>query len=226
MNTLEKRIERLREDHDIRRDVRDELHFDPSIIDAGVVEISVRDGIVTLGGMADSLAQRWAIQRAARRVRGVRQVVEELTVMCPKPQQRADSDIEDAANVVLQWDARVPTGVVASVADGWLTLRGAVANRTEYAAAFDAVRNLIGLRGITNDVEVAPPTAIAAELENTIAAAVRRRIDHDDVRIEVDRGTVVLSGMVASYAEREEIEQAAAMGPGVVEVVDRLQVVR
>lgn len=224
MPTLRQDINRLSSDHDIRRDVRDELHFDPSIIDADAVEVSVREGVVTLGGMADSLAQRWAIRRAAERVRGVRRVVDELIVMYPKPEQRVDSDIEDAANVVLQWDARVPIGVVASVADGWLTLRGAVSRWTEHEAAFDAVRNLIGLRGITNDIEVAPPTAVASDLKDTLAAAVRRRIDHDDVRVEVDGGTVVLSGTVSSYAEREEIEQTAAMARGVVEVVDRLHV--
>ena len=223
METLRQDIDRFKKDQHLRRDVRDELHFDPSVTDVNAVEVLVHDGVVTLEGTADSLAQRWAIRLAVMRVRGVRALVDELDVMYPKPERRADSDIEDAANVVLRWDARVPEGVVASVHDGWLMLHGAVANSAERTAAFDAVRNLIGLRGISNDVQVAPSLA-APDLEQSLTAAVRRRIDNDDIRVQVDGGTVVLSGTVSSYAEREELEQAAAMARGVVEVDDRLRV--
>ncbi|HEX2778701.1 MAG TPA: BON domain-containing protein [Gemmatimonadaceae bacterium] len=223
MPTLKQDVQRLMSDHEISRDVREELHFDPSVTDAGSIDVSVRDGVVTLGGIAGSLAQRWAIVRAVERVRGVRHVIDALAVMYPKTERRADSDIEDAANVALKWDARVPEGVAASVTDGVLTLRGAVANAVERGAAFDAVRNIIGLRGISNEIEVVPRAA-APDLKESLTAAVRRRIDSDGVRVEVDGGTVVLSGTVSSYAEREEIEQAAVMARGVVAVDDRLRV--
>jgi osmotically-inducible protein OsmY len=223
MATLRQAIARFRADQEFRRDVRDELHFDPSVTDADAVEVSVRDGVVTLRGLAASLPQRWVIQRAAQRVRGVRGLVDEMAVMYPNPVRRDDADIEEAANAALQWDARVPEGVVASVHDGWLTLRGAVARSVERAAAFDPVRNLVGLRAISNEIEVAPAT-VAPDLKETLVPAVRRRIESDGVQVEVDGGTVVLSGVVSSYAEREEIEQAAAMAAGVVQLDDRLRI--
>lgn len=224
MAKLSREIKRLRSDHEIQRDVVDELHYDLSVTDADAIEVSVRDGVGTLRGTADSLAQRWAIERATRRVRGIQDVADELTVMYPKPDRRDDTDIQDAANVMLQWDARVPNGVAASVHDGVLTIRGAVARVAERAAAFDAVRNLIGVHGISNEIDVVAASSAAPDLRETLVAAIRRRIDSDDVRVEVDGGTVVLSGVVSSHAEREEIEQAAAMAPGVVQVDDRIRV--
>jgi osmotically-inducible protein OsmY len=225
MTTLKQDITRLREDQHIKRDVHDELEFDPSVTDANAVEISVRDGSVTLGGTADSLAQRWAIRRAALRVRGVRELIDELIVLAPKPDRRDDCDIEDAANMALRWDARVPDGVVAGVNDGWLTLRGAVSAAFERAAAFDAVRNLVGLRGISNEIEVAP-APIAPDFKQALAAAVKRRVDSGDVQVDVVGNTVVLSGRVSSYAEREEIEQAATMAAGAMQIDDQLRIDR
>ena len=223
MTTLKQDIGRFTEDQHIRRDVHDELEFDPSVTDVSGIEVSVHEGVVTLRGTADSLAQRWAIRRATLRVRGVRELIDELTVLAPKPGRRDDCDIEDAANVTLRWDARVPDGVVASVNDAWLTLHGAVSTPFERTAAFDAVRNLVGLQGISNEIELAP-AAVAPDFKESLAAAVKRRIDSNDVQVDVVGNTVVLSGTVSSYAEREEIEQAATMAPGVVRVDDRLRI--
>jgi osmotically-inducible protein OsmY len=225
MAKLTEELAHFRADREIRDDVIEELRFDPTVTDPDAVTVSVRDGVVTLGGSADSLAQRWAVQRAARRVRSVQRLVDEITVMFPKPEERDDCDIEDTANRVLQWDARVPNGVVARVHDGWLTLRGAVDFSVERTAAFDAVRNIIGLHGISNEIEIAPST-VAPDLEATLLAALRRRIDGEDVEVAVDvgSGTVTLSGTVPSYAEREEIEQTVAMAPGVRNVDDRIRV--
>jgi osmotically-inducible protein OsmY len=79
----------------------------------------------------------------------------------------------------------------------------------------------LNVRPFTGPFEVAP-SPVVPDLREALVAAVRRRIDSDGVRVDVDGGTVVLSGTVSSYAEREEIEQAAAMASGVVEVDNRL----
>lgn len=59
--------------------VKRELDLDPAI-DAQAVRVIVRDGFVTLNGTIPTRDQRAAAERTARRVAGVRQVANAITV--------------------------------------------------------------------------------------------------------------------------------------------------
>jgi osmotically-inducible protein OsmY len=65
------------------------------------------------------------------------------------------------------------------------------------------------------------------DVRNHIEAAFKRSAEIDARRINVTAhdGTVILSGNVRSWAERQEAEQAAWAAPGVSQVDDRLTVV-
>jgi len=60
----------MKTDQQLRRDVEDELSWDPRISDAEI-GISAKDGVVTLSGFVKSYAQRLAAEHAAERVSGV-----------------------------------------------------------------------------------------------------------------------------------------------------------
>jgi osmotically-inducible protein OsmY len=113
-------------DEDIRRDVLTELKFDAEV-GQGETGVIVDDQVAMLTGWADSLPEKWAAERAALRVRGVKAVANEIEVHLPVGDERTDADIAAAAVRALEWDTRIPTNAVqVSVSNGWVTLRGDV----------------------------------------------------------------------------------------------------
>lgn len=224
--TLRDGFIRVQQDHEIERDVRAELRADQSIPDSDVVGLAVDGGVVSLTGFADSYAQKWAIERAVGRVLGVREVRDYLEVRPPADAARGDSEIERAAQQALEWDARVPEGVRAEVTDGVVRLRGTVDRFSQRDAAEDAVRNLIGVCDVVNEIRPAA-APWSARVVPDVEAAIRRRLGGDagGISITASDGVVTLSGVVATFATLDDVERAVRSITGVARIDNRLLVV-
>src|SRR6267378_2100898 len=83
-------------DVELQRDVLDELKWEPSV-NAAHIGVSVKNGVITLSGHVPSYAEKYAAERAAKRVHGVRAVANEIDVKLPGSSQRTDEDIAIAA---------------------------------------------------------------------------------------------------------------------------------
>ena len=66
-------------DLELQKDVLDELEFEPSV-NAAHIGVTANKGVVTLTGFVMSYAQKLAAERAARRVKGVKAIAEEIQV--------------------------------------------------------------------------------------------------------------------------------------------------
>jgi osmotically-inducible protein OsmY len=216
-----------RTDEDIQADVLAELKWDARVA-PNEIGVTVNDGVVTLTGWVDSFSKKWAAERAAHRVRGVKAVANDIEIRLPSTADRTDSDIAAAATRALEWDAFVPIEhVEVTVSKGWVTLKGEVEWEFQRRAAERAVRRLAGVRGVTNLLTVRPRVSVAAEkLKRQIEEALIRNAETDAERIsaQVVGEKVILAGTVRTWLEREEAERVAWSAPGVSAVENRIMV--
>ena len=111
-------------DTELQEDVIRELRWEPRI-DAAHIGVAAKEGIVTLTGVVPSYADKYAAESTAKRVHGVRAVVNKLEVKLPGTSERTDEDIAQAALSALKSNYLVPDDKIrVTVENGWLTLDG------------------------------------------------------------------------------------------------------
>jgi osmotically-inducible protein OsmY len=200
-----------------------QLAWDPQV-DATMIGVTNKDGIVTLSGYVETYAARLAAERSARKVYGVKAVANELVVKLAEA--RIDPDIARDALHALANHVDVPEGITVTVRDGHIALGGRVQWNYQRVSAERAVRYLRGVRGVFNNIFVAP-VASPKDVEIRIFEALRRLADVDARRVHVmaEGSRVTLSGFVRSWNEREEAERAAWTAAGVSTVDNRLAVI-
>jgi osmotically-inducible protein OsmY len=182
---------------------------------------------VTLSGHVSTYAEKTTAVAAARRVRGVRAIADEIEVRYPSGKKTADDEIAKRAVDILGWDTMVPSGAIqVTVRDGSLILTGKVDWYYQKKAAEDAVRKLSGVRGVINNIEIKPHVK-AEDVKRKIEDALKRHaeVEAKAIRVTVTANDkVLLEGKVDNWDERFAVENAAWSAPGVRSVEDRLAI--
>lgn len=214
-------------DLDIRQNIIDELEFEPRVINGAHIGVAVKDGVVTLSGYVGSCAEKLAAEKAVKRVKGVKAIAEEIDIRFPEDKKTADDEIAARAVSLLRWSAVVPAdSVMVKVQEGRVNLSGQVNWQFQRSAAEAEIRRLSGVVGVVNSITIKPRVQ-PADVKRQIEAALKRNaeIDAQGIRVSVeDGGRVSLDGTVHDWREREAVEHAAWLAPGVMRVDDRLRI--
>ncbi len=139
-----------------------------------------------------------------------------------KTDSQLHKDVLDALAFEPSLDA---ANIGIAVKGGVVTLTGSVDRQYQKKHAESAARFLIGVRGVTNIIQVKPHIT-PKDVQTRIEQAFDRQayIDASRIRVEVSGGKVTLRGNVTSYAERDEAEQVAWSAAGVTEVKNEIMV--
>jgi osmotically-inducible protein OsmY len=216
----------MKTDSQLQQDVMDELQWEPRV-DHANIGVAVKDGIVSLSGFVQSYSEKLAAENAARSVKGVRGLAEEIEVRFESQPKTADPEIAKRIADIFEWSVSIPDDKIKiKVEHGWVTLSGDVNWHYQRDAAKNAAARISGVKGVTNLIDVKKSPS-PGDVRDRIMSALKRSADVDagSITVLTDGGTVRLSGKVHSWYERQVAERAAWAAPGVNRIEDNITVI-
>jgi osmotically-inducible protein OsmY len=212
-------------DSQLQQAVLAELNWEPSVTAANI-GVTAKSGVVTLTGHVGSYVEKYAAETAARRVKGVKAVAEELEVQLRSDIERGDADIAEAALNRLAWDVSVPNdSVTIKVEKGLITLTGDVDWHYQKEAAGHDVGGLHGVVDVCNLIAIKQRVNVSSLSDDIRQALHRSWFDPKTIKISAEGGKVHLSGTVRSWHDRDEAEATSWAAPGASDVKNDIVVV-
>jgi len=183
--------------------VEDELLLDPNIR-AHLIDVTTNEGIVTLSGSVDNILAKRRARRIAEMVKGVRAVVNTITVL--PPILRSDNEIKEDVELALMIDPATDAYEIdVGVKDNVVTLSGTVDSWKERELCATVAMGVKGVKDLNNEIAYKyQDSRPDAEIKQDIAEAMRWDVlvDHALIDVVVKNGNVQLSGTVGSLAEK------------------------
>lgn len=212
---------------DLQDQVIRELQFDQRV-DASNVWVTATGGVVTLTGTVASYIEKVEAELAAKRVKAVRAVANDIQVQLPGEITHTDTDIAQRAVDSLRWRTGIPSErITITVTDGWVTLEGDVNFHFQKQESERAVNGLSGVVGVSNKIRVLAlteprPEEVAREIREALVR--RARLEALSIDVRTQGSQVILEGEVDNWDEADEVESAAWQAPGVTDVQNNLRI--
>ena len=125
---------------DLRKAVMDEIKWDAQLTDVYTqIQVTAKDGIITLLGLVEDYGKKMAAERAAQRVEGVKIVACDIEV--DPHRKKTDAEIAEAVENALHWNNAVTKEQIKIIIDdGWIYLDGTVDYEYERRFAQRSIR--------------------------------------------------------------------------------------
>jgi len=213
----------MKNNAELQKDVQNAIAWEP-LLHAAEIGVAVKDGVVSLTGTVDSYAKKTEAENAAKRVIGVKALVENIEVKFSNSLSKADIEIANEILNALKTDSYIPNDKVkVKVEKGWVTLDGELAWDYQREAVKSAVRYLAGVRGVINNIKIRSEVHDAIEQKDVEDAIARSSVvNNNDIHVKVSGTTVTLTGTVNSWYQRDEAGQIAWKTPGIWHVKNEL----
>jgi osmotically-inducible protein OsmY len=215
----------MNNDDQIRGDVIAELRWVPDLDDTRI-DVTVNGGIVTLGGSVPTYCDRMHAEGAAKRVKGVTGVANEIKVASQSAERLTDGAIARSAVDAIRDDLPAVAGAIqVVVSDAHVTLEGEVEWQWQRQRIESTVRAVQGVAALTNLIVVRPavqPEDVKQRIEQAFIRSAE--IDARKVIVDVRDGEITLRGAVSSLREKEEAQRTAWSAPGVRRVDNQIVV--
>jgi osmotically-inducible protein OsmY len=207
----------------LQKSVQDALKWEP-FLNAAAIGVSVENGIVTLSGTVDNYAKKAEAIQAAKSIIGVKAVVEKIEVHLNYAWIRDDADIASEVLNALKWNWQIQNDAIkVAVEDGWVTLDGYVKWNYQKLSIANAVKNQIGVKGLTNNITIQPISTDEIEKKSIENALGRNSsIDERNITVTVSGHRVILTGNVHSLNEKLEAEKTAWNACGISDMDNEL----
>ncbi len=213
----------MKSNEDLQRDVQNAIKWEP-LLHAAEIGVTAIDGVVTLTGTVDSYAKKYEAEEAAKKVSGLKALVEKIEIKFSSTWKKDDAEIANEILNALKWDWEIPSDdIIVKVENGWVRLDGEVRWNYQREAAKKAVKQLSGVLGVTNDIKLSAEAHDAIEKKDIQDALTRNwSISEQDIEVKVLGNKVTLNGSVDSFYQRDEAGRIAWNAPGVTSVDNEL----
>ncbi len=215
----------MKNDAQLLNDVQNAIKREPELI-AAEIGVTSKDGVISLTGIVDSYVKKLEAEHAAKKVNGVKALVENIEVRFPSSWIKSNSEVAHEVLIALKnnWSL-LKDKVTVEVEDGWVTLNGELPWNYQKEAAKNAVKHITGVKGVTNTITIKSDIQDAIEQQEVEHAIARSwPIDSGSIQVKVSGTTVTLTGAVDSWYQKEEAERIAWKTPGIRDVVNELAV--
>jgi osmotically-inducible protein OsmY len=210
----------------LQKDVQDAIKWEP-LLNAAEIGVTVKDGMVTLTGMVDNYEKKEEAEKAAKRVAGVKAVIEEIKVQsfsCLN--KKTDGEIGAEVLNALKSSGQIPNDKIqVKVENGWVTLSGQLDWNYQKEAARDVISHLDNVKWITNSISIKSERVANVEKED-VENAFRRNwtLEDKNILVSVTNNKVTLNGTVHSWIQKDEASRLAWNAPGILDVDNQLSV--
>lgn len=215
----------MKSNEDLQRDVQNAIKWEP-LLHAAEIGVTAIDGVVTLTGTVDSYAKKSEAEEAAKKVSGLKALVEKIEIKFSSTWKKDDTEIATEILNALKWDWEIPSDdIIVKVENGWVRLDGEVQWNYQREAAKKTIKQLAGVLGVINDIKLCAETHDAIEKKDIQDALTRNwSISEQEIDVKVLGNKVTLNGTVDSYYQRDEAGRIAWNAPGVISVDNELVV--
>jgi osmotically-inducible protein OsmY len=215
----------MKKNDELQKDVQDAIQWEP-LLNAAEIGVTAKDGVVSLTGVVDSYAKKMQAEHAAKRVIGVKALVEHIEVKIPNQWTKTDIEIANDVLEILKSNFYVPyKHLKITVENGWVTLDGELPWDYQREAVKEAVKCLRGVKGLTSNMGIKSDVRNAIkqkDVENAIARS--GLMDNTHIMVNVSDTTLTLTGTVNSLFQKEEAGRIAWNTPGISQVNNDLTI--